>query len=205
MPTSVLLHVVRHGRTRSNRTGGIMGWSHETIEPESVRAAEAVAARLASIPRPVRLLSSPLPRARDTAAPLAAALEVPIALDDRLGELHQGPWEGLTETDVERRWPDEWRTWRTTPETLELEGRETLVDLYARVAEVADELAAATEAASIVVFTHDAVVRAFAAWALDVGPATYRRIDVANCSITTIGVSTSGRKLIGLNDVSHLA
>jgi hypothetical protein len=42
------------------------------------------------------------------------------------------------------------------------------------------------------------------AWTLRVGPATYRHIDVANCSITTIHASTSGPRLVGLNDTSNL-
>jgi broad specificity phosphatase PhoE len=55
------------------------------------------------------------------------------------------------------------------------------------------------------VFIHDAVVRAAVAWTLRVGPATYSHIDVANCSITTIHASTSGARLVALNDTSHLA
>jgi hypothetical protein len=42
------------------------------------------------------------------------------------------------------------------------------------------------------------------AWTLRVGPATYRHIDVANCSITTIDASTSGPRLVGLTDTSNL-
>ena len=42
------------------------------------------------------------------------------------------------------------------------------------------------------------------AWTLRVGPATYRYVDVANCSITTIHESASGPRLVGLNDTSNL-
>jgi broad specificity phosphatase PhoE len=204
MRDPLVIHVVRHGRTRSNRAGLVMGWADESIEPGQHDAADAVAARLAAAPAPVRVVSSPLARARDTAAPLAAALSVDLETDARLGELHQGPWEGLAESEVARRWPLEWLVWRTAPETLDLDGRETLTALYARVAEAFDDLVRSSDAATVVVFTHDAVVRAAVAWTLRVGPATYRHIDVANCSITTIHASTSGRRLVALNDTSHL-
>ena len=46
--------------------------------------------------------------------------------------------------------------------------------------------------------------RAAVAWTLRVGPATYRHIDVANCSITTIHASSTGPRLVALNDTSHL-
>jgi broad specificity phosphatase PhoE len=110
-----VIHVVRHGRTRSNRIGLVMGWSEESIEPDQHDAADAVAARLAAASAPVRVVSSPLARALDTAAPLAAALAVDLETDARVGELHQGPWEGLAESEVARRWPLEWSAWRTAP------------------------------------------------------------------------------------------
>ena len=199
-----VIHVVRHGRTLSNRVGLVMGWADESIESGQHYAADAVAARLAAAPAPVRVVSSPLARARDTAAPLAAALTVDLETDARLGELHQGPWEGLAESEVAQRWPIEWSVWRTAPETLDLDGRETLTALYARVADAFDDLVRSSDIATVAVFTHDAVVRAAVAWTLRVGPATYRHIDVANCSITTIHASTSGPRLVALNDTSHL-
>jgi broad specificity phosphatase PhoE len=79
-----------------------------------------------------------------------------------------------------------------------------LTALCARVADAFDDLVRSSDAATVVVFTHDTVVRAAVAWTLRVGPATYRHIDVANCSITTIHASTSGPKLVALNDTSHL-
>jgi broad specificity phosphatase PhoE len=204
MRDPLVIHVVRHGRTHSNRVGVVMGWADESIELDQHDAADALAERLAAAPAPVRLVSSPLARARDTAAPLAAALTVDLETDARLGELYQGPWQGLAESDVAQRWPLEWSVWRTAPETLDLDERETLTALYARVADAFDDLVLSSDAATVVVFTHDAVVRAAVAWTLRVGPATYRHIDVANCSITTIHASSSGSRLVALNDTSHL-
>jgi phosphoserine phosphatase len=203
MRDPLVIHVVRHGRTRSNRVGLVMGWANESIEPEQRDAVDAVAARLTAAPAPVRVVSSPLAGARETAAPLAAALSVDLETDVRLGELRQGPWQGLVEPEVARSWPLEWSVWRTAPERLELSGRETLTALYARVADAFDDLMRSSDATTVA-FTHDAVVRAAVAWTLRVGTATYRHIDVANCSITTIHASTSGPRLVGLNDTSHL-
>jgi broad specificity phosphatase PhoE len=205
MGDPLVIYVVRHARTRSNRVGLVMGWTDESVEPDQQDAVDAVVARLAAARAPVRVVSSPLARARDTAASLAAALTVELETDARLGELDQGPWQGLTESEVARRWPIEWSVWRMTPEKLDLDGRETLTALYARVADAFDDLVRSSGAATVVVFTHDAVVRAAVAWSLRVGPATYRHIDVANCSITTIHASTFGPRLVALNDTSHLA
>jgi broad specificity phosphatase PhoE len=71
----------------------------------------------------------------------------------------------------------------------EVEGGETLADLNARVAGALDELFAdLVDGRVAVVFTRDAVVRAAVDWALGTGPGIYRHVDVANCSITAVGV-----------------
>ena len=56
----------------------------------------------------------------------------------------------------------------------------------------------------VVVFTHDAVVRAAVAWALGTGPEIYRHVEVANCSITTVGVVAGVRRLVRTNENAHL-
>jgi len=122
-----------------------------------------------------------------TAAPLAALLSRQPIVDDRFGELRVGHWEGYTEDEIAQRWPEHWQRWRSEPHALEVEGRETLADLNARVAGALDELFAdLVDGRVAVVFTHDAVVRAAVAWALGTGPEIYRHVEVANCSITTV-------------------
>jgi broad specificity phosphatase PhoE len=80
------VHLVRHGRTAWNRERRTMGWLDEGIEPGSLRAAAAVADVLAQEPID-RFVSSPLARALQTAAPLAARRSRQPVVDDRFGEL----------------------------------------------------------------------------------------------------------------------
>src|SRR3954449_5464617 len=198
------VHLVRHARTASNRERRTMGWLDEGIEPGWVRAAAAVADVLAREPVD-RLVSSPLARAVQTAAPLAALLSRQPILDERFGELRVGPWEGFTEDEIAERWPQHWQCWRSEPHALQLEGRETLADLNARVAGALDELFAdLLDGRVAVVFTHDAVVRAAVAWALGTGPEIYRHVEVANCSITTVGMAAGVRRLVRTNEDAHL-
>ncbi len=181
-----------------------MGWLDEGIEPGWVPAAVAVADVLAREPVD-RLVSSPLARAVQTAAPLAARLGRPPILDDRFGELRVGHWEGHTESEIAEQWPEHWQRWRSEPHALEMEGRETLAELNARVAGALEELfAVLVDGRAAVVFTHDAVVRSAVAWALGAGPDVYRHVEVANCSITTVGVAAGVRRLLRTNEKSHL-
>jgi len=176
-----------------------MGWLEGGIEPQWVPAAAAVADVLAREPVD-RLVSSPLTRALQTAAPLAARLSRQPIVDDRFGELRVGHWEGFSEDEIAERWTEQWQRWRSQPQALEMEGRETLADLHARVAGALEELfAELVDGRAAVVFTHDAV-----AWALGTGPEVYRHVEVANCSITTVGVVAGVRRLLRTNEKSHL-
>lgn len=199
-----LIHLVRHGRTAWNAQKRVMGWLNEGIEPMSLRDAEAVA-RVLSLDDIGVIVASPLRRVLDTMAPLADSVGLTPRIDDRFGEMHVGPWEGLSEDEIANQWPLEWRCWRTEPHLLEMHGRETLSALNGRVAEALDELAAESVKPGVaVVFTHDAVVRAAIAWVLGTGPEIYRHVDVANCSITTVRLVDGIARLVGTNGVDHL-
>ena len=199
-----LIYLVRHGRTAFNVEERVTGWLDVDIEPGAQPAAEAAARDLADV-GVAAIVSSPLRRALSTAAPLAALVGVEPWIDDRFGEMHVGSWEGLAEDEVATRWPDEWRRWRTEPHTLDFDGRETLARLNVRVGGALDELAADRAGGAVVVFTHDAVVRAAVAWALGTGPEVYRHVVVANCSITTVACRGGVSRLLGVNAVGHLA
>jgi len=181
-----------------------MGWLDEGIEPGSLRAAAAVADVLAQEPVDW-FVSSPLSRALQTAAPLAARLSRQPVVDDRFGELRVGHWQGYLEDEIADRWPEHWQRWQSEPHALEVEGRETLAELNVRVAGALDELfAELLDGRVAVVFTHDAVVRAAIAWALGTGPEIYRHVEVANCSITTVGMVAGVRRLLRANENAHL-
>ncbi len=81
------LYLIRHGRPAS-------GWGDADDDPglDEVGAGQARAARdwLLGLPeplRPVRVVSSPLRRCQETAAPTAEALGVGAEIDRRVGEI----------------------------------------------------------------------------------------------------------------------
>jgi broad specificity phosphatase PhoE len=81
------IHVIRHGKPAST-------WGDSDEDPgldaQGQQQAEAVAAELMALPeaaRPDRVISSPLRRCRETAAPLARALGVEVQIDPRVGEV----------------------------------------------------------------------------------------------------------------------
>jgi len=81
------IHLVRHGRPASDWGGAD---ADPGLDSKGLEQARAVAERLLSAPeadRPRRVVSSPLRRCRETAAPLAEAIGVALVIDPAVGEI----------------------------------------------------------------------------------------------------------------------
>ena len=181
-----------------------MGWLEEGIEPEWVPAAAAVAdvlARERSTGSCRAVSPVPCKRRRPSQRGSAASRSSTIAS----GSCGSHTGRGFSEDEIAERWTEQWQRWRSQPHALEMEGPETLADLHARVAGALEELfAELVDGRAAVVFTHDPVARAAVAWALGTGPEVYRHVEVANRSLTTVGVVAGVRRLLRTNEYAHL-
>ncbi len=109
-----MIYLVRHGQTVFNAEGRFQGHRDSTLTDLGCVQATAVGRRLrAELGDPARVVfeSSPQGRAVQTAELLRAEIAgLPAArLDPRLCEIGLGSWEGLTQADLEARWPGAWR------------------------------------------------------------------------------------------------
>ena len=91
--TTVLL--LRHGRSTANAGGVLAGWTPDVhLHEDGEKQGEALAERLAKVPL-TAIVSSPLERCRETVAPLLAARDLELTIDDRFGEVRYGDWTGV--------------------------------------------------------------------------------------------------------------
>lgn len=88
-------------------------------------------------------------------------LAVPLVREERLREMALGPWEGLTEEEIRRGWPAEYRCWRTSPTELRLEGHEGLRATQERAVRAVEEILCG--GACTLCVTHLSVLRVVAA------------------------------------------
>ena len=88
--------LIRHGVTEANKTGRIQGQQCWGLHPEGHEQAALLAAWYGSVDR---IISSPIPRAMETAAALAASA-AGVDLDDRLKEQSFGEWEGVLTSEM---------------------------------------------------------------------------------------------------------
>jgi broad specificity phosphatase PhoE len=189
-----VLILVRHGQTDANAAGLLLGRSDPALTDLGRRQAAAVALAVGS---PARVLSSPLARARDT----AAAIGLPVEVDDRWIELDYGRFDQVPVDDV----PDELRRrWQADPE-LAPPGGESLSTVGRRVRSACEDLLGEAAAADVVVVSHVSPIKAAVAWALGVGEGVAFRLHLDVAGICRIAVGPARPVLHSFNDCAHLA
>ena len=87
------------------------------------------------------LYASDLRRAAETAEAIGRATGLVVRYDRRLREIHQGEWQGLLVTEIERRYPDLFRRWQEAPLTVTLPGGESIAQMQERVLAAAKDIA----------------------------------------------------------------
>ena len=139
-----LLVVWRHGRTEWNASGRFQGQLDPPLDEVGLSQAAAAARALATL-EPDLVVASDLQRAAATGAALAAAAGCPIRYDERLRETSLGTWEGLTRSEVEQRFPDDYAAW-AEGRLQRRGGGETREEVAARMLPVVAEIEAGSEA-----------------------------------------------------------
>ncbi|WP_237669638.1 histidine phosphatase family protein, partial [Rhodococcus sp. BS-15] len=94
------LILLRHGQTEYNATDRMQGQLDTDLSELGRSQAKTAAAELATR-EPIKIVSSDLRRALDTANALGDAAGVAVSVDERLRETHLGQWQGLTHTEVD--------------------------------------------------------------------------------------------------------
>lgn len=147
------LYLVRHGETPWNLEGRYQGHLDPPLTERGRRQAEATAEKLAPIGFDA-IYSSDLARARQTAEALAAKTGLPIQLDARLREIHQGDWQGVIVGDIRARWPRELEGWESDPWRYYPPNGERLQELRQRLFAAIRDIVTRFPHGKIAIFTH---------------------------------------------------
>ncbi len=184
-----MLILVRHGQTAANADGLVLG---RLDPPLTAFGREQAAATAAVLPRPDRLVCSPLVRAKET----AGAFGAPVEVDDRWIELDYGDIDGVPIGEV----PDDlWEKWRADHH-FSPGGGESLAAVGVRVREAIGDLLTDATDGDVVVVTHVSPIKAAIAWALDVPDAVAWRMFVDQASISRIAMREFGPVLMSFNE-----
>jgi alpha-ribazole phosphatase len=196
------LWLVRHGESTWNSERRFQGAQDAPLSARGREQAGAVARALAAHPF-AALYTSPLSRARDTAAICAATLDLPATPVDDLREMSLGDWEGSTVETVVERYGDHYWRWLTGPADHPPPAGEPVQAFQGRVVAAVARLAARHPAGSVLAVTHGGVVAALLCRWLALGPNALWRLRIENTSVTR--VSLPAGHVQALNDTRHLA
>jgi probable phosphoglycerate mutase len=199
--TTVIL--LRHGRSTSNAGGTLAGRTPGVDLDETGRGqAERLPGRLAEV-RIDRLVSSPLDRCRQTVAPLAAARDLEVVVEDDLAEVDYGAWTGRSLKDLAQE--KLWRVVQAHPSAAVFPDGEGLADVGVRaVAAVRRQVADVGPDGYLVICSHGDVIKAVLADALGLHLDGFQRIVVAPASLSVIRYTELRPFVERINDTGDL-
>ena len=209
--TATRLLLLRHGETALSVQRRYSGRGDAELTPRGHDQAQAAALRLAGpesgglAPGGIAaVLSSPLRRARQTAAAVAGALNVPLETRDALTETDFGGWEGLTFAEAAERDPHLHARW-LGDEHVPPPGGESFAAVGERLAAEQAAIVAAYPGATVVVVTHVTPIKLLLRAALAGGPEILYRLHLDLASLSIADFYPDGGASVRLfNDTTHV-
>lgn len=199
--TEILL--IRHGETLWNQQGRMQGQHDSPLTPLGLQQARQLAARLKGVSF-TTLYSSDLGRAHQTARCIGDATGHHIVADPSLRERGFGIFEGLTNTEIKNRYPEEYERFARREPDFAMEGGESASRFRDRCVAGLEQIAQRHAGETIAVVSHglvlDALYRTACRMALDVA----RGFPLLNCSLNTFRYA-NGWTAVAVCDVTHLA
>ncbi len=198
--TRILL--IRHGINDYVKTGKLAGRLPGVhLNAEGQVQAQALAERLSSAAI-AAIYSSPLERTRETAAPLAERLGVPITLRDDLLESDCGEWTGQAIADLNQT--DTWRLIQVSPSTARFPGGESQAEIQARLVRAIEALRAAHPGQIIAAVSHSDPIKLALAFYMGLPLDLFQRLEIAPASISELVFTPWRPVLARLNDCAHV-
>jgi probable phosphoglycerate mutase len=194
---STTFHLVRHGDTDEvdhTLCGRLPAIGLNTTGKEEARAAGR---RLGGL-QPLRIFTSPLERARETAEIIAREAGCPLQHADELQEIDCGEWTGKAFAELHA--DPRWKYWNEARSLTRPPGGEMMVEVQARVVGFLELLRQMYDGARLVIVSHSDVIKAAILFHIGISLDLFSRIEIAPGSISTLIVGNWGAKLVSLNE-----
>lgn len=204
--TRVLL--IRHGQSQGNAEGRFGGHTATPLSPRGRLQAEATAQALTA-ENLTAIYSSDLPRAVETAMPLARLTGLDVEQAEAFRERSVGVMEGLTFEEAAQEHPEQYAALIRRDFDHVLLGGESYRQMLDRASQQLDQAILQHAGGRIAVFSHTGTICILALHlmgALDAPELRPVWIASANCGITRFELREDGFiRVLALNDTRHLA
>ncbi|GAB4190885.1 MAG: hypothetical protein OHK0022_04140 [Roseiflexaceae bacterium] len=196
-----LLLLIRHG-TNDWVHGRLAGWTPGVhLNEDGRRQATTLATRLAPIPLDA-IYASPLDRTLETAQAIAQPRGMPIRIVEEIGEVKYGEWQGaeLKELYKHELWPGV----QFYPSGTRFPGGETLGEAQVRMVAALDTLRVRHPDGIIAVVSHADIIKLAIAYYIGMHIDLFQRLEISPCSLTAIGFTRMGPRMLAYNDTGSL-
>lgn len=197
----MLLLLVRHAVTPvtgKKLTGWLPGFS--LSEAGRDQAAELA---LTLEPAPIKAIySSPLERCRETVAPIAKSHKLKLRINQNIGEVRYGDWQGRSLKSLYRT--KAWGELRARPADFRFPGGETIREAQARGLAEIERLRAKHSGEAVLVCSHADLIRLIVSGYLGLAIDLYDRITVPTASVTTLWLGDARPRLLNLGAGKNL-
>lgn len=198
-PTTILL--VRHGQTPT--TGKVLPGRAPGLHlaDEGIRQAGTAAERIGALDSIAAVYSSPLERAKETAAPISKALGLRTKVDRGLFECDFGDWTGQQLTKLNKL--PEWKTVQSAPSTFRFPNGESFTEMQTRMVSTLDRLRLQHPGETIVCVSHADTIKAAVAHALGTHIDLFQRIVISPASVSAITWHAGGPIVLAVNSTGR--
>jgi probable phosphoglycerate mutase len=196
---STLVLLVRHAVTPT--TGKVLPGRARGLHlsEEGRRQAEAAARRLGALPRIAAVYSSPLERARETAAAIARARGLAVRIERGLLECDFGAWTGMSLRRLARR--HEWRIVQRHPSGFRFPGGESFVEMQSRITETIRRIVDRHPGRAVVAVSHADPIKVLLAHVLGTPLDLFQRLVIAPASVSAVAFRGDGVTVLTVNSV----
>ena len=191
------LIMIRHGETSWNVENRKQGRNDQPLNAKGEMQAKLVAGYVKSKYQIERVWTSPLKRCSDT----AKLFNLPVSTSDLLIEIDYGEWEGMLQSEIDRKYPIQDQRnplWREAPcgeqkSNLPIRGRKWI-----------QESAINDEQGDVVLVGHGGSMKGLLVALLELPDYAIDIFQIDNCSVTTVEIRDGINMLTMLNHTAHL-
>jgi broad specificity phosphatase PhoE len=188
--------LIRHGSTAAvgTRLAGRLPGS--ALDDEGRAQAARLAWRLRASPL-AAVCSSPMPRALETAAPLASQHGLEIQQCAGLDEIDFGDWSGRTFAELDPL--PTWRQFNSIRSCTRIPGGEHICEVQVRVVSELERIQRDYPHGTVVLVSHADVLRAALAYYAAIPIDLFLRIEISPASISTLQLDEGGPRILNIN------
>jgi probable phosphoglycerate mutase len=199
------LVIVRHGQTAANTARLLHGLTDLPLDETGERQAQLVARRIANEIEADALISSPLARARATAAAISIQTGLQVQERPELREMHFGDLEGYTVERLLAEHPEiAAQTLDPHNTSLRWPNGDHIHDFYLRTSETFAAIASEHPGKTVVVVAHGGVIGGFLRRVSGHPLNAWQSFGLRNCALSIVEFSGSSPKIVVANDCAHL-